>query len=335
MKRLIVAVAALLTVASAVVRAQSGAASVPALNSEAAKSFSDFQSFGPHRAFAVGGDGKAYWWAGVGGPDPGTAVANTMKRCSERSQGCVLHVVNNYTVTGQDWRAVVPARSADAPDIGRLRPEPYWSMRGPQLANGLIVWSHGYMAGKNSTESAPQPWIGRFTRLGYDLYRFDREWISDWAGDATTLAAAVRKAREMGYRRVVLAGQSAGAWVSLAALARGAPVDGVISIAAAHHGEVTKRSSDTRARSDWQHLVEAIKPGPRVVVVNFADDTYDIGGRMGDARAAFTKSGVSAVIVDNPEGFKGHGAGSDFTFARKFGPCIQSFIETGNKQQPC
>jgi hypothetical protein len=44
------------------------------------------------------------------------------------------------------------------------------------------------MAGKNSTDSAPQPWIGRFTHLGYDLYRFDREWIADWASDATALA---------------------------------------------------------------------------------------------------------------------------------------------------
>ena len=43
------------------------------------------------------------------------------------------------------------------------------------------------MAGKNSTESTPQSWIGRFTRLGYDLYRFDREWIADWASDATAL----------------------------------------------------------------------------------------------------------------------------------------------------
>src|SRR5258705_1655861 len=110
-------------------------------------------------------------------------------------------------------------------------------MRGPQLATGLIVWSHGYLAGKNSAESAPQPWIGRFTRLGYDLYRFDREWIADWASDATALAAAVHKARELGYRRIVLAGQSAVAWVSLAALVRGAAVDCVISMSADHHGE--------------------------------------------------------------------------------------------------
>jgi pimeloyl-ACP methyl ester carboxylesterase len=208
-------------------------------------------------------------------------------------------------------------------------------MRGPQLANGLIVWSHGYRAGRNATDSAPQTWVGRFTRQGYDLYRFDREWIADWASDATVLTEAVRKARQLGYRRIILAGQSAGAWVSLAALARGAPVDGVISIAAAHHGEVEKMKDTTRARSEWQHVLEAIKPGPRIVIVNFANDAYDVGGRMADARKIFGRSGVVAEIVEDPEGFSGHGAGSEFTFTRKFGPCMQAFVEQGTRQKPC
>lgn len=334
MKRLIVAVAAALLAAPSGEAAAQPA--VPGLNAEAARSLSDFLNAGPHRAFVVGADGRASWWAGVGGPDPGTAVSNALKRCEERGKPpCTLHVVNNYTVNGAPWREQVPARASDAPDIGRLRPEPYWSMRGPQLANGLIVWSHGYMAGKNATDSAPQIWIGRFTRAGYDLYRFDREWIADWASDATALADAMRKAREMGYRRIILAGQSAGAWVSLAALARGAPVDGVISIAAAHHGEVTRMRDTTRARSEWQNVLRALKPGPRVVLVNFAEDAYDVGGRMADARSIFGKSGVDGVIIDEPEGFKGHGAGSDSAFGRKFGPCMVVFIETGKKQQPC
>ena len=334
MKSTIVALAALLSMPSGMATAQH--APPPGLNAEAARSFSDFQATGPHRAFATSADGKPSWNAGISGPDPGAAVAAAIRRCEERFKPpCTLHVVNNYSVEGGNWRDQVPARAADAPDIGRLRPEPYWSMRGPQLANGLIVWSHGYMAGKDATSSAPQSWIGRFTRLGYDLYRFDREWISDWASDATALADAVRKARTLGYRRIILAGQSAGAWVSLAALARGAPVDGVISVSAAHHGEVAKMRDTTRARSEWQHMIEALKPGPRLVDVQFAEDAYDVGGRMADARSIFAKSGVGAEIIDTPEGFKGHGAGADFAFARKFGACIEAFIEGGKKQAPC
>ena len=82
-------------------------------------------------------------------------------------------------------------------------------------------------------------------------------------------------------------------------------------------------------------MIAALKPGPRVVLVNFAEDTYDVGGRMADARSAFVKSGLDAVIIDNPEGFKGHGAADDMAFARKFGGCIESFIDKGTKQQPC
>jgi pimeloyl-ACP methyl ester carboxylesterase len=145
----------------------------------------------------------------------------------------------------------------------------------------------------------------------------------------------VAKARQLGYRRVLLAGQSAGAWVSLAALQRGAPVDGVISISAAHHGEVKDMRDVSIARSEWQQIVKGIKPGPRIAVVNFTGDTYDVGGRMGDASAAFAASGVQAVVISDPAGFKGHGAGYDNGFARKFGPCIAGFIESGTKQPPC
>jgi pimeloyl-ACP methyl ester carboxylesterase len=138
----------------------------------------------------------------------------------------------------------------------------------------------------------------------------------------------------MGYRRVILAGQSAGAWVSLAALQQGAAADGVISIAAAHHGTVDKMRDQARARAEWQRVLEGIKRGPRVIVVNFADDAYDVGGRMNDARSILARNGVEAEIIDAPEGFKGHSA-ADSTFSRKFGACFAIFIETGKKQPPC
>jgi len=303
------------------------------LTPDAQRTYNDFQRQAPHRAFVLGADGKGYLWAASNGADPSRAVASATKLCEERSKGqCSLYAVNNIVLSGHDWKAAAPPA---LPPIGRLRPEPYWTNKGPQAAAGLIVWSHGYMAGRDATSSAPQGQIAYFTLEGYDLYRFDREWIRDWPGDATDLANAVRQAKTMGYRRVILAGQSAGAWVSLAATMRGAPVDGVISISAAHHGEVKDMRDTTRARSDWQQVVRGIKPGPRLVVVNFKDDTYDVGGRMDDARAAFKASGVDAIVISDPEGFSGHGAANGTVFPRKFGACINAFIETGARQPPC
>jgi pimeloyl-ACP methyl ester carboxylesterase len=303
------------------------------LKPDAQKTFEEFQRLGPHRAFALAADGKGYLWAGSPGADPSTAVDRVMKACSESSKStCQLYAVNNVILNGRDWKTAAPPLLSG---IGRLRPEPYWENKGPQAAAGLIVWSHGYMQGVDATVSAPQGQVAYFALQGYDLYRFDRQWIRDWPGDATELVDAVKRAKAIGYRRVILAGQSAGAWVSLAAAYRGAPVDGVISVAAAHHGEVKDMRDVSFARSEWQQIVRGIKPGPRVIVVIFKDDTYDVGGRTDDASAAFAASGVESIVVSYPAGFTGHGAAGNNAFPRKFGGCINAFIETGARQPPC
>ncbi len=303
------------------------------LNAEAQRAYQAYQLLAPHRAFAVAPDGKTFSWADASGADPTAAVDGVLKRCQERaSAACTLYAVNNVVLNGRDWKTATPPA---LPNIGRLRPEPYWDNKGPGSATGLIVWSHGYFLGVDNTQSSPQGQVAYFTAKGYDLYRFDRQYIRDWPGDATQLVDAVKQAKAMGYRRVILAGQSAGAWVSIAATMRGAAVDGVISVAAAHHGEVKDMRDVSIARSEWQQIVKGIKPGPRLVVVNFRDDTYDVGGRMDDAKAAFAAAGVDALVINNPDGFKGHGAARGRPFAQKFGTCINTFIETGVRQPPC
>jgi pimeloyl-ACP methyl ester carboxylesterase len=301
------------------------------LSASGQRAYEDYKALAPQKAFAVGADGSGYTWAGSSGADPARPVEQAMSNCENRTKGkCMLYAVNNIELAGRDWRSAAPPAG---PAIGRLRSQPYWQTKGPQAVEGLMVWSHGYRAGHDATSGAAQPHTGRFSL--YDFYRFDREWIRDWPGDATALAEAVRQAKAMGYKRVVLTGQSAGGWVSLAATMRGAPVDGVIAVASAHHGETKDMRDVTLARSEWQQIVKGIKSGPRLVVVNFADDTYDVGGRMDDAKAAFAANGVAAIVIAEPAGFKGHGAGNSFDFNRKFGACMKAFVDTGARQAPC
>ena len=80
--------------------------------------------------------------------------------------------------------------------------------------------------------------------------------------------------------------------------------------------------------------MKGIKPGPRLVVAKFKDDTYDVGGFIDDARAAFAGSGVQAVLIAYPEGFSGHGTANGPAFPRKYGACIYAFIETGARLPP-
>ena len=89
------------------------------------------------------------------------------------------------------------------------------------------------------------------------------------------------------------------------------------------------------ARSEWQQIVKGIKPGPRIAIFIFKNDTYDVGGRDADATAAFAASGVQGMVIGYPPDFSGHGAGNGNNFPRKYGPCIHAFIETGERQAPC
>lgn len=115
-------------------------ASAQPLSAEAARSYADFQLFGPQRAFVVSPDGKANWWAGASGADPGAAVASALKNCPDKGGSCTVYAVNNIVLNGRDWKAATPSSS---PPIGRLRGQPWWENKGPRAAAGLIVWSHG------------------------------------------------------------------------------------------------------------------------------------------------------------------------------------------------
>jgi hypothetical protein len=313
--------------------ATSGSPARAQLPAAAERAYSNYQKEAANRAFALAADGKGYFWVDVSGPDPAPAVDKALSSCREKSGDvCRLYAINNVVLSGADWKSAAPPQ---LPPIGGLRAPSYWHNSGPQTAAGLVVWSHGYRHGRDSTGVSPQAIVSYFADQGYDYYRYDRQWIDDKNAEINLLAESVWKARAMGYRRVVLAGQSHGAWASLGAAGKGAPVDAVISVSAAAHGEVAKMSDVSRARSDWQQLVRAIRPGPKVVVVIFDKDAFDVGGRMGDAKTAFAGSGVDAVLIDSPPGFAGHSAGATRGFWQRYGACVTAFTETGRRDAPC
>jgi hypothetical protein len=303
------------------------------LSPAAERTFNAYQKEAPNRAFALAANGKAYSWIDVPDLDPAPAVDGALRYCQEKSGGtCRLYAINNVVINGADWKSLAPPL---LPPIGAIRAAPFWKNAGPQAAAGLVVWSHGYFHARDSSTSAAQAIVSFFASQGYDFYRYDRQWIDGETSEINLLYDAVRAAKAMGYRRIVLAGQSRGAWASLGVVGKGAPVDGVISVSAAAHGGVSTMQDVSIARSDWQRLVRAIRPGPKVVIVIFDKDAYDVGGRMGDAKTAFAASGVDAVLIDSPAGFAGHGAGANRDFWQRYGSCASAFVETGRRDAPC
>ena len=298
--------------------------SVPFIGADGQRSHQRYLDEGFHRVFAIsehGGYGAGWGNWTIEGAEK-TALANCAKR--DPTGPCRIYAVDGYVVWGKDPAAL--PRYADAPKLGLFVPSDYTPVRGPHAAAGLIVWSHGYLAGVDATQGQPQGYVSRFLARGWDVYRYNREWIDQRPKEIAGMMDSIEAARRAGYRKIVIAGQSHGAWISLEALARGAPVDGVISVSPAHHGS----PPSSAARSDFRELLRQIRkrndPQIPLVIALFQNDSYDPGGRFADIPDLLGDTAMPLYFIDRPADLSGHGAGNSAKFNERFGGCIVQFV---------
>jgi hypothetical protein len=199
--------------------------------------------------------------------------------------------------------------------------------RGPARAAGVVLWNHAGNAPR-ATDPAPALFVEVLRGAGFDVFRLDRPPEGDTLRGATeAVIVAARDLRQRGYRRVVLAGQSAGAWIALAGAAS-APglAEVVIGMAPAAFGSRSENAERAqRNRDDLLRIAERLPPATRVMLFFFAEDDYDPGGRGPALGGVFLRNAVPHLIVDQPEGIRGHGVGLTSGFARRFGGCILAF----------
>jgi pimeloyl-ACP methyl ester carboxylesterase len=142
------------------------------------------------------------------------------------------------------------------------------------------------------------------------------------------LIEAAAELRKRGYRKIVSAGQSFGAWISLAAAGQ-APksIDAIIALAPAAHGEFGISPSWTRNADGLYELAQDVPSSTRVLTFFFDKDNLDPGGRAAPLDQIFKDRQVPHAIVDRPPGFAGHGVGQTHAFAHVYGRCIVAFVE--------
>ena len=284
------------------------------------------------RAFAISRDGSWGWAAAQ--ENLGAAEARALEICNRgaRGGGCALYA--------RDLDVVWPGRESLSPRIveTRLAGGPGWALfpdwrflwQGPQRARGAYIWAHGRAAGgQDSRWSQPQPHVRAFNNVGYDVIRFDRAPETDETDAAAVwLRNAIRELRAQGYRRIVVGGQSRGAWNALQALAEPGLVDAVVAIAPAAHG-ATGSPAWAWALDDLRAVVGAAHDAKaRVVVANFARDEFDPDpeGRAAIFRALASRVGA-LLFLDRPPEVAGHASGGDSRFTLRYGLCLLDFAE--------
>ena len=138
--------------------------------------------------------------------------------------------------------------------------------------------------------------------------------------------------RDAGYRRVILGGQSWGAWVTMVAERNGSlAADETLLMAPATYGAKTALSGRSNLsfslnRSEFAVLVRSIeKP---TAAVFFAEDPYDPGGRAKLLEDHLRVRNIAGLVIDTPPGIKGHNAGWVPVFDFRYGKCLEAFFET-------
>ncbi len=308
-------------------------AAVPHLGPEGREDYASFLLQATPRAFALSPEGAWGWAAAL--PTTAATEARALELCASwGGEGCRIYA-RDLAVVWPGRESPPPPAPATAPVKAgsgwALVPDARFLWQGPKAARGAYVWAHGRAAGgQDSRGSQPQPHVRVFNNEGYDVLRFDRA----PATDDTDIAAdwmreALQALRAQGYARIVVGGQSRGAWNALQVLDTPGLVDGVVAIAPAAHGA---RGSPAWAWAleDLQRIVTAARsPAAQVVIANFAQDEFDPdpGGRSILFRALATPKISGLLFLDRPSGLVGHGAGADWRFTQSYGGCLLRFIE--------
>src|SRR5262249_43606842 len=144
---------------------------------------------------------------------------------------------------------------------------------GPERAMGVVVWNHGRSITVEDYESPTPPYLRALRDSSWDVLRFNRLRDGDTLTASTRrLVDAVEQLKQAGYRRIVLTGQSFGAFLALMAADASEDVDAVVATAPAAFGSFDEFYDSWRLNATRLYpLLERIKRA-RIMLFYFHGD---------------------------------------------------------------
>jgi pimeloyl-ACP methyl ester carboxylesterase len=221
--------------------------------------------------------------------------------------------------------ALVPAAAAQAP-MTLVPAQEQATLRGPARAEGVVIWSHGRSIEVEDSLAPTPEYIAEIRKAGWDTFRLNRLRVGDTLpASGAALATYAEQLKANGYRRVVLAGQSFGAFISLIAAGRSDAVDAVIGTAPAAYGNFEDSYDTFRLNATRLYeLLESVRHA-RVALVFFHGDEFDPGGRGEHAVEILARRDLPYLVIDQPARLVSHWAASSHAFTTRFADCLTSF----------
>jgi hypothetical protein len=313
-------------------------AAVPYQTPEVRASYERFLLINLPRAFALSRTGATGRYGGGGTLEQARAKALAM--CGEKgATDCAIYAEDLVVVWPGRPRIdppPVPGPLISGPGYAFV-PDPRFIWHGPQTARGLFVWGHGKAAsGQDLSGEQPQSYVRAFNDVGFDVVRFARAPDSDFADSAEDwLHAALPRLRALGWRMLVVGGQSRGAWNSLQMLDTPGLADAVIAVSPASFNA----SAMSAQAAELYRILHAVNaPAARVAIAQFHGDAFvptGIDERVASLRGGLTGRVAALLIIDQPAGFNGHSAGNSIDFGVRFGPCLLHFVTDPTPPAAC
>lgn len=253
-----------------------------------------------------------------------TALARAPSKRPDRG-GWLVYRVKAGLAAAMTMIALVPAAAAQNP-MTLVPVQEQATLRGPTRAEGVVIWSHGRSVDVEDSLAPTPEYIAEMRRAGWDTFRLNRLRAGDTLpASGAALASYAEQFRASGYRRVVLAGQSFGAFISLIAAGRSDAVDAVIGTAPAAYGNFEDSYETFRLNATRLYeLLDNVRRA-RVALVFFHGDEFDPGGRGERAVEILARRDLPYLVIDQPARLVSHWAASSHAFTIRFADCLTSF----------
>ncbi len=215
--------------------------------------------------------------------------------------------------------------------------------KGPQAALGLVIWNHG-VRGNHEQGTAPPPrFLRKVAEAGWDIVKIKRDpmqesnWTTSGLRHVARTVEEVARARDQGYRRVVLAGQSYGGAITLEA-ARRTEVYAIIPSAPGTGVSAVELGSPMINAQGSSQLYAGLTDGRferAIPILPFADE-YASGSpeRGRRAREILSARGVAFLPLDDGSTrLVGHGASGTTLMDFAYGACVVAFLDPAKAPQ--
>jgi dienelactone hydrolase len=244
----------------------------------------------------------------------------------DRRDGFIRQLKAQLAAAAMTVIALVPAAAVAQTPITLLPAQEQATLRGSARAEGVVIWSHGRSVDSEDSLAPTPEYIAEMRNAGWDTFRVNRLRVGDTLpASGAALARYAEQFKAGGYRRVVLAGQSFGAFVSLIAASRSDAVDAVIGTAPAAYGNFEDSYDTFRLNATKLYdLVGSVRRA-RIALVFFHGDEFDPGGRGERTAEILQRRDLPYLVIDQPARLVSHWAASSHAFTIRFADCLTHF----------